>query len=152
MNYEVLLNKTGITYLEQILASTAVIAKDLGKTPQNEKEVYESVRVVCKATFTSATFPTDSFQKTAKCYRPDILIPSLNCAVEYKYAITEKELNETIDQILIDVAGYAGHPTYKLFYAVFYVTVGACTAGRFHEIWKEKGFPDNWKGILVAGL
>jgi len=39
-----------------------------------------------------------------------------------------------------------------LFYAVFYVKAGSVPSQRFTEVWKEKGFPKNWKGILVTGM
>lgn len=150
-DYEALLKRTGITYLENILESTGVIINELGITPDSETKVYKAVKILTQASFPNATFPTQSFQRTAKCYIPDILIPSLNCAVEYKYAESETRLIETIDQILVDVKGYDKHPTYKIFYAVFYVKPGIWTKSRFDEVWKEKEFPDNWKGILVIG-
>ena len=151
-NDEELLSRIGLLYLEHILASTGVIIRDLGKVPKTETEVYNSVKIVSKATFKSAQFPTEAFVKTAKCYKPDILIPSLNCAVEYKYATDEKELNKTMDEILIDVVGYAHNRVYKVFYAVFYVAPATCTQDRFKVLWDEKEFPDNWKGILVEGI
>ena len=98
-----------------------------------------------------ALFPSEPFIQTAKCYIPDILIPSLNCAIEYKYAPTLEKLTRTMDEILIDVNGYSNHDIYKLFYAVFYVKPGIIIKRRFDQIWSEKQFPDNWKGILVYG-
>ncbi len=147
----ILLKRTGITFLENILESTGVIIKELNKTPTTETQVYSAVKILTQATFPSAIFPSLSFQKTAKCYIPDILLPTLNCAVEYKYADTESKLIDTIDQILIDVKGYDNHPVYKLFYAVFYVKPGIWTKNRFDAVWEEKKFPANWKGILVVG-
>lgn len=165
-----ILKRTGLVYLEHILESTGVIIKQLKKKPKSEVEVYKAVRIVCEATFSNAqfltwnfqtlinqpTFPvdeffTDTFQQTVRCYKPDILIPTLNCAVEYKYADNEKTLIETIDQILIDVKGYDKHPKYRIFYAVFYVKVGIWSRKRFDEVWTEKNFPDNWKGRMVEG-
>lgn len=148
---ETLFKRTGITYLENILESTGVIIEQLEIPATTEIQVYNAVKILTQATFPNAIFPTQSFQKTAKCYIPDILIPSLNCAVEYKYADTEKKLIETIDQIVVDVKGYDKHPTYKIFYAVFYVKPGIWTKSRFDEVWKEKKFPYNWKGLLIFG-
>jgi hypothetical protein len=142
---------TGVDFLENILESTAVVLKELNVSPTSESQVYSSVKILCKATFPDAIFPTESFQKTAKCYKPDILIPILGCAVEYKYATTEEKLVTTIDEILIDVKGYDSHNIYKQFYAVFYVTPGHITGTRFKQIWTEKKFPTNWKGIFVLG-
>ncbi|HEX9503217.1 MAG TPA: hypothetical protein VF974_02740 [Patescibacteria group bacterium] len=147
---EQLLKRTGLIYLEHILYETAIILEKRDIIPTKETEVYNGVRVVIEATFPNHASGF-SFLKTAKCYKPDILLPSLNCAIEYKYAEDEKELNETMDQILIDVEGYSKHPEYKLFYAVFYTKAGVVAQQRFNVLWDEKEFPKNWKAILVQG-
>lgn len=142
---------TGLDFLENILQNTAVIIREQNIVPTSESQVYKAVKIVCQATFPDAKFPTESFQQTARCYKPDILIPTLRCAVEYKYATTENRLVTTIDEILIDVQGYSGNNSYINFYAVFYATSGVMSELRFQQIWLEKQFPDNWKGILVHG-
>jgi hypothetical protein len=149
--YEYLMRRAGILYLENILENTAVIINDLKKKPNSEADVYKSVKVVCRAAFPTAQYPTTPFISIAKEYKPDILIPYLNCAIEYKYATDENRLKEIIDQILIDVHGYSNHPTYKIFYAVFYVKPDIWGRKKFEEVWKEKNFPQNWKGIYVVG-
>lgn len=149
--YEYLMRRAGILYLENILENTAVIINELGKKPNSETTVYKSVKVVCKAAFPTAEYPTTPFISIAKEYKPDILIPYLNCAIEYKYATDENRLKEIIDQILIDVHGYSNHPTYKIFYAVFYVKPDIWGRKKFGEVWKEKNFPQNWKGIYIVG-
>lgn len=144
---------TGLNYLENILESTSLILGELSVIPSKEQEVYDKVRIVCKAAFHDAQCPGghNSFNKEAKCYKPDILIPMLNCAIEYKFAETEVELNTTMDEILADVEGYNGNPLYKLFYAVFYVKTGTVTKSRFDTMWNTKNFPENWKPFLVQG-
>lgn len=141
----------GLVYLENILGNTSCIVEELGRKPLNETSIYNSVKHVIKATFPDYLGGSDSFHKYGKCYRPDILIPSLNTAVEYKYATDEQRLIKTIEEILIDVAGYSNHPLYKIFYAVFYVTPGIFTEQRFRIIWDEYKFPKNWKSIYVIG-
>jgi hypothetical protein len=143
------LKKEGLVYLEHILESTAVIISSLGIVPTKEAEVYDAVKIVTKATFPKVIYPTESFQKEAKCYRPDILIPHLKCAVEYKYAMDVKRLIDTIDQILVDVKGYSHNRGYNLFYAVFYFKSGILTDKKFNSLWAEREFPDDWKGIIV---
>lgn len=144
--------KTGIEYLENILESSGIIINALKIKPTTETQVYDAVKIVLKSVFPTHISPSESFQKTAKNYKPDILLPSLNCAIEYKYAENERRLIETIDQILIDVKGYDKHLQYKFFYAVFYVKTGIWTKKRFEQVWEEKEFPKNWKGVLVEGI
>jgi len=68
------------------------------------------------------------------------MIPSLECAIEFKYVNDEKELNRTMDEILADVEGYKGNPSYSVFYSVFYATNSICSPRRFNCMWTEKHF------------
>jgi len=149
-NTDEMFKQYGLQYLENILNNTAVIIRALNINPKSEAQVYNAVKIVTSSTFSDSNYTSESFQKIAKCYKPDILIPSLNCAVEYKYAINEQTLIRTIDEILIDVEGYKSNNIYKLFYAVFYVKSGIWSISRFNAVWKEKKFPENWKGIMVT--
>jgi|GEM_PF-1107974 len=146
---------TGLDYLENILESTTQILTSRGIIPSQESEVYNGVKMVIEATFSSSkvqyTNGFHPFYQLSKCYKPDILIAALNCAVEYKFATNENEMSRTIDEIKIDVQGYSGHIHYKLFYAVFYVKTGVTNKTRFKEIWDSKNFPSNWKYIFVEG-
>lgn len=144
--------KSELDYLVNILKSTAVILKDKNTVPINEAQVYNAVKILCQATFPNdVIFPTEAFIKTAKCYKPDILIPSLSCAIEYKYAKSEKELAKTIEDIHVDVHGYSNNLTYTKFFAVFYMEPGYVIEARFEKLWEESEFPKNWKGIFVLG-
>jgi hypothetical protein len=142
----------GYLYLENLLESTAVIISEKKIIPNSEPEVYNAVKFFVAITFPTSTLTTESFQKPEKAYNPDILIPNLNCAIEYKFAKTKERLIKTVDEIFEDVHGYSNHPTYKIFYAVFYAKAGVLSRKRFDELWKSKNFPANWKGILVEGL
>lgn len=138
--------------LENILDSTATLLKDFGIQPKSEPEVYKPMIKICKTAFPDNKDCSHyKFQKTAKCYHPDILIPSLECAIEFKYVNDEKDLNRTMDEILADAEGYKGNPSYSVFYAVFYAANSICSPKRFNCMWTEKHFPENWKGIYVQG-
>lgn len=146
-----LMQRTGISYLETILHNTAVVIHHRNLVPKNETDVYKAVADICKAVFPGSAKPDTAFVKIAGEYKPDVLIPTLNCAVEYKYAKTEAKLKATLEGILADVQHYSGHPLYKIFYAVFYVQPDIWGAQKFSEVWKENNFPPNWKGIYVVG-
>lgn len=137
--------------LENILNSTATLLADFDIQPKSEPEVYKPMINICKTAFPDNKSCSFKFQKTAKCYNPDILIPSLERAIEFKYVKDEKELNRTMDEILADVEGYKGNPSYSVFYSVFYAVGSFCSPQRFNCMWEEKHFPDNWKGIYVQG-
>jgi len=145
------LKRSGIIYLKNILSNTASIILNSTVTPQSESDVYNTVKKVIFATFPTSKNAGSNFLKIAKEYKPDILIPELNVAIEYKYAVTETKLKATIEQIAADVVGYTGDEEYKLFFCVFYVTKDFWGLKRFEKIWKEQNFPANWQAFYIIG-
>ncbi|ANK24823.1 MULTISPECIES: hypothetical protein [Klebsiella pneumoniae complex] len=141
----------GIRYLETILKNTAVIANKMPVPPTSEAAVYNAVKGTLEAVFTGAKSPRSSFIKSFKEYKPDILIPELHAAVEYKYANSAEKLKSTIDQICADVTGYTGDSDYRIFYAVFYVTQDFWGQEMFARVWSEMNFPKNWKAFYIVG-
>lgn len=141
----------GIAYLDNILRNTARIVNQMKVQIGNESDVYSAVKIVIESVFPSSRKGKSAFHKTAQEYKPDILIPEIKTAVEYKYATTESRLTKIIDDIHADVKGYTGDPDYERFYAVFYVSTDLWGLPKFKQIWKEKDFPDNWKGLYIVG-
>jgi hypothetical protein len=146
-----LLKQTGLTYLERILRNTQLIIDEKNTMPKSEPQVYNSVKSVLKYLFPSSLHPKSSFLTPFKGYVPDILIPEIHTAVEYKYADTEKKLKSQIDEITVDTKSYTGDEKYKIFYAVFYVTDDFWGIDKFEAVWKGKDFPKNWKFIYIIG-
>ena len=146
-----LLKQTGVTHLERILRNTQVIINETNTKPTSEPQVYKAVKFVVKSVFPSALEPTSGFFKSFKNYNPDILVPEIHTAVEYKYADTEAKLKNQIDQVIADTKGYTGDTNYEIFYAVFYVTDDFWGIDKFETVWKEMEFPKNWKGIYIIG-
>lgn len=146
------LKQAGVKYLENILNSTAIIVKScLESPPKTEPEIYKSVKHVITSVFPDCKHPRSNFLKTAKQYHPDVLIPHIHVAIEYKYANCEEKLKNVIDEISIDQKGYTGDSDYHLFYAVFYTKGSIWSSDRFKKVWDEKEFPKNWKYICVVG-
>ena len=141
----------GFIYLENILQNTSTIIRDLEIVPNGESKIYNGVKHVIKSVFPDYIALSEPFHKDAKCYKPDILIPSLSTAIEYKFARDEQRLIKTIEEILIDVKGYDNHPNYKTFYAVFYTSPGIWSERRFQTVWNGYNFPKNWKAIYIIG-
>lgn len=146
-----LLKQTGVTYLERVLRNTQVIINETNAKPTTEPQVYKAVKFVVQSVFPSALEPTSGFFKSFKNYNPDILVPEIHTAVEYKYADTETKLKNQIDQVVADTKGYTGDTNYEIFYAVFYVTDDFWGIDKFETVWKEMEFPKNWKGIYIVG-
>lgn len=146
-----LLKNSGILYLENILRNTQTIIDKTDKKPTTEPKLYNVVKFVIESIFPSSQEPSSGFFKCFKNYKPDILIPELHVAIEYKYASSENELKTQIDQIVADTKGYTGDINYEIFYAVFYVTQDFFGLPRFEQAIKEMDLPKNWKCIYIIG-
>lgn len=141
----------GQRYLERLLKSTAALLNHRGIIPEGEAEIYREVASVVRLLFPSATNASSRFFKTAKGYKPDILIPELSTAVEYKLIDSEAKLKTSFGAIADDVHGYADDPDYKFFYAVFYQAQDFWGLERCSVAWSDYKFPENWKAIFVVG-
>lgn len=150
-NIDRYLKLSGVQYLETILRNTATIIHKTKTIPTSEPQVYKCVRNIFEAVFPTAISPKSNFFKSYKQYKPDVLIPELLAAVEYKYAESEAVLKTTIGQISDDVKGYTGDKDYNLFYAVFYVKNDFWGKDKFNAAWVEKDFPKNWRSFYVVG-
>lgn len=53
-----------------------------------------------------------------------------------------------MDEILADVEGYKGNPSYSVFYSVFYAVGSFCSPQRFNCMWEEKHFPGQLERYL----
>ncbi len=146
-----LLKQVGLNYLETILKNTQVILNKVKATPTSETQVYNKVKFVIHSVFRSSVDAKSNFFKCFKKYDPDVLIPELHAAIEYKYADTENKLKTQLDQIAADTKGYTGDLTYQIFYAVFYVTDDFWGIDKFEQAWEEMKFPKNWKAFYVVG-
>lgn len=140
----------GLDYLKRILKNTHLITSKITPRPKTETEVYNAVKETINIIFNNCKHPKSNFIKNFKEYKPDILIPELFAAVEYKYASTEDKLKSTIEQISVDVKGYTGDHDYNVFFAVFYVTTDFWGLDKFKAVWVENKFPNNWIPIYVV--
>ncbi len=143
--------QSGIKYLETILKNTAHIIYGMEKKPKSEAQVYKAVKIVIESVFSSSKQGGSNFLKTAKEFKPDILISELGVAIEYKYAKDETKLKATIEQIAADAKGYTGDKDFNTFYAVFYVTNDFWGKPKFKEVWEENNFPKNWRAFYIVG-
>jgi hypothetical protein len=140
----------GVKILEAVLENTAQLLMQWKIKPKSETDVCKPIRGLLKVVFEGTHKPpAGRFNKSFKYYKPDILIPDLFAAIEYKYIRNQTAFNTALGEIADDVGGYTGDPQYKLFYAVFYFTGNFFTQKRFISAWKEKQFPEDWVPIYV---
>ncbi|WP_433630265.1 hypothetical protein [Chryseobacterium cucumeris] len=137
--------------LYSILQNTGFIIKNLNKPIKNESDIYQQVKWILGLYYPSCRLRNKaSFVQQFKTYNPDILIPELKTAIEYKYIDAANDnIDEFIDQIKIDATNYVNDSRFENFYAVIYIEdISIATPESIEIAWKSKQFPNNWNLVL----
>jgi len=137
-----------------ILESTDFIIKNCNVEISNEADIYKQVKWVLGLYYPTCRQKNKaSFIQEFKSYNPDILIPELKTAIEYKYLKSKSNnIDEFIDQVRIDATNYTGDSQYENFIAVIYIeNTSVATTESIKVAWKAKKFPSNWDLVIVNG-
>lgn len=141
----------GRKYLERILYETHLLIEISKRKIYQETSIYSCVKSFLCVLYPSLITGRGYFNGVLKSYNPDVLIPELKTAVEYKYSKSEVDIAKHLDEIVIDAKGYTGDAKYDNFYAVFYTRGKIISQMRFEIAVKQKQLPGNWKCIMVQG-
>lgn len=138
--------------LQSILRNTNHIIEKLNIVVKREADIYKEVRWIIGLYFPKTRLRNKaSFIQEFKSYHPDILIPELKTAVEYKFINVDDEnhIEKYIDELKIDSVNYIGDQNYNRFIAVIYRNNNSLsTPEMIIESWKSKNFPKNWELII----
>jgi hypothetical protein len=140
--------------LISILKNTDFILKNSNAEVIGEADIYKQIKWVLGLYYPSCRLRNKaSFIQEFKSYNPDILIPELKTAIEYKYIKSKSDnLDEFIDQIRIDASNYTDDYRYENFIAVIYIeNASVATPENIEVAWKSKKFPNNWELVVVNG-
>lgn len=142
----------GSQFLERALKNTAAFLHQLDIHPDSETDINRTMRKVLALIFPSIPGASNSgIQKLFRNYKPDILIPELTTAIEFKYVNSAEDLGSAFGEIAEDAHAYAGGSEYTVFYAVYYLTRDFEGEERYQQAWSQFAFPDNWRPLFVVG-
>lgn len=138
--------KIEVNKLKLILENTHSIINRTKTEVTNEASIYNPVKWVVELIFpTTRSLNKARFIKKFKTYHPDILVPEISSAVEYKFIREGETIEKFLDEIKIDADNYEGDPEFKIFYAVvFFEKRSELNQASFNQAILEKKFPDNW--------
>jgi hypothetical protein len=141
---------TGLGVFETILGNTAKIIEHSGLPPRNESQVRNRVLEILAFAFPDAIKEVP-IAKSLKVYKPDIGVGPLMAAAEYKFADTKEKAKAALGGIYEDMRGYAGHPDWRSFYAVIYMTKTFYTQKDVEREFQLVRADLNWTPIIVYG-
>ncbi|TCP66151.1 hypothetical protein [Sphingomonas sp. PP-CE-1G-424] len=141
---------TGLGVFETILQNTPKIIERNALMPDNEAKVREAVMDVLRLAFRDVVREVP-IPKSIKTYRPDIGVPSLMAAAEYKFIDTKEEAKAALDGIYADMRGYAGHHAWRSFYAVLYMTENFYNQADVDHEFRLARADVNWTPLVVVG-
>jgi hypothetical protein len=137
--------------LTSILRNTGFILKNMKAKIVHEADIYKQVKWVLGLYYPTVRRGNKaSFIKEFKSYNPDILIPELKTAIEYKYIDNPLDnIDDFLDQLKGDSTNYVEDHRYDTFYAVIYIEdISIATPESIEVAWKAKNFPNNWSLVL----
>ena len=138
--------------LISVLGNTGFILKNINAKISNEADIYNQIKWIL-----SLYYPTcrnknkAAFIQQFKTYSPDLLIPELKAAIEFKYIKSNGIIDNFLDQLMVDAVNYNGDESYERFIAVIFIeNIAIATPESIKEAWKQKGFPDNWQLVITG--
>jgi hypothetical protein len=136
--------------LGRILRATATIIQAEKIKPDREADVqsaiYKHLRFIYPDARREVRVP-----KKFKSYRPDIGVPTLQTAIEYKFCKTKEDVSAAVEGIYADMRGYAGTKEWQHFFAVIYQSDAFFTQEELVSEFKLSESDKNWTPILVHG-
>jgi hypothetical protein len=144
-------NEDEINILEEILRNSSKIIAHTKTKITKEADIYKEVKWVLEMIFPQTrNLHKARFISKFQTYHPDILIPELKLAIEYKLIHEGDNVDKFIDQIKTDADNYDGDHEFQEFYAVIYfMDKTMATEKATRQSWIEKKFPENWNLIVV---
>ena len=149
-DYEAL-GKNKTNKLKLIIENTIPIIEKTNTKVKNEASIYNTVKWFIEIVYpTTKRLNKSSFIKKFKTYHPDILIPEISSAVEYKYIKKGENIGKYIDELKIDSGGYTEDSDYKYFYAVVvFEDKSELNPGAFKNGIEEQNFPETWNILAM---
>lgn len=141
---------TGLEVFRTILENTSKIIHERGLEPKKELTVRNEVLAIVSYAFRDATKDV-SINKPMKVYKPDIGVPSLMAAAEYKFASSEQEVKTALDGISADMKGYGNDPSWRSFFAVIYMTRPFFTQKDVELHFRVSRAELSWTPIVLVG-
>jgi hypothetical protein len=140
---------TGLKVFRTILENTGAIIARRGLVPESERDVRDAIFEVMGFAFHDAVRDVPIAQVT-RIYKPDLGVPSLMAAAEYKYVINQSELRKSLGGFYEDMKGYT-NPQWRTFFAVLYTTEPLLHQKRLEAEFSGVKADTNWIPIVVTG-
>lgn len=142
--------KSRLTKVIEVIEETPMILRKLGIQPSSEPEVYKPVRWILEFYYELPPINRSHFAGKFKRYVPDILLPEVETAIEFKFATANKNLEDYIDEIVSDAVNYKGDSDYNQFIAVLCIQNNQTTKAKIQSAWDNKGFNKNWHNAIIS--
>lgn len=132
--------------LKLILENTNSILDKTNTKVSNETSIYKPIKWFVEIIYPRVkSLNKARFINKFSTYHPDILVPEISSAVEYKYIRKGQNPEKFLNEIKIDADNYKGDPEYKFFYAIIYFQdKNELNPEAFKQVLLDKKFPDNW--------
>jgi hypothetical protein len=142
---------SGLGIFETILGNTGRLIAERCLQPHKETQVHDEIEKVLKLCFSNVAREIPLHQPL-KTYKPDVGVPELMAAVEYKFIDSKAKAKTAVGGIYEDLRGYSAHrDRWRNFYAVFYMSEPFMTQKELDTEWRLVGADRSWTPMIVHG-
>lgn len=137
-----------IESIRRLLKNSGFLLNYMKITPKSEHEIHKPIFAQLKTLYPSA-ITKYKIHKPNKDYEIDIMVKEEKVGIELKFAKSEQDVKNQVDELYTDMTGYEENDTEQIFIAVLYMDSQYITDDIVKETLKQNNCPINWEIIIV---
>jgi hypothetical protein len=135
--------------IRTLLKNAGFLLNHMKIIPKTEHEIHKPIFAHLKTLYPS-TISKYVIQKPNKNYEIDLMINEENIGIELKFAKSEQDVKNQIDELYTDMIGYKETGKEIGFIALLYMDSQYITENVVQETLKQNNCPINWEIIIVV--
>jgi hypothetical protein len=137
-----------IDSIRRLLKNSGFLLNYMKITPKSEHEIHKPIFAQLKTLYPSA-INKYKIHKPNKDYEIDIMVTEEKVGIELKFAKSEQDVKNQVDELYTDMTGYEENDSVQKYIAVLYMDSQYITEDVVQETLKQNNCPVNWEIILV---
>lgn len=137
-----------IESIRRLLKNAGFLLNYMKIEPKSEHEIHKPIFAQLKTLYPSA-INKYKIHKPNKDYEIDIMVKEEKVGIELKFAKSEQDVKNQVDELYTDMTGYEENDPEQKFIAVLYMDSQYITEDVVQETLKQNNCPINWEVIIV---
>lgn len=134
--------------IRRLLKNSGFLLNYMKIIPKSEHEIHKPIFAQLKVLYPSA-INKFVIHKPNKDYEIDIMVKEEKVGIELKFAKSEQDVKNQVDELYADMIGYEENDPEQKYIAVLYMDSQYITEDVVNETLRQNNCPINWEIIIV---